>query len=499
MSSSWMERTPKRIYVTTTGMMISPYKSNLNPNFERLHSYQQYGRRWPTPVSGYYKRKEHVYACSMMDPVKVKERFFGDYAVEYLPSSEARDIYPAEMNDDFAPRDQQQAFIEEALYYQGKGCHRIFNNMQTGLGKTVATIYMILENHKKTLILTAMTQILDQWVEAFKQFTDMPEKRIWICTRSSDLIDAIADPMVHNDIDIFLITHALLASLVNKVGWYGVSQIVNALGIGTKVFDEAHMNLESMVCLDAFTSVEHTYYLTADFNQSSNAKGAKYHRIFQGVPILPEEVENRTLKYVDVLSVLYNSHPSTIDRVSVFGQKGFSNHSFMRYQFTKPYLLQALVALINYLQRTYNYRTSGEKILVLTSLIEHSEQLHEDLSKMFPEYNVGLHNGLLSKEDRKLARDTSDIIVSTYSSIKQGIDVHGISCVITCDQVDRITDNQCAGRARPVEGKKALYVMLYDMGFDYCVRSKVKRASYLEQSKASTFYSINLEEMVKGA
>ena len=223
--------------MTSTGMLISPYKSNLNPNFEKVHNYQQFGRRWPSPVSGYYKRKEHVYVCSPMNPKKVQERFFGDYQIEYIPVTESKDMYPAEMNDDFAPRDQQQAFIEEALYYQGKGYHRIFNNMQTGLGKTVATIYMILENHKKTLIMTAMTQILDQWVDAFLQFTDMPKERIWVCNRSSDLVDVMADPMLHNNVDVFLITHALLASLVSKIGWHGVSQVIGNLGIGTKVFD----------------------------------------------------------------------------------------------------------------------------------------------------------------------------------------------------------------------------------------------------------------------
>ena len=477
--------------------MISPYKSNLNPAFEKLHSYMQYGRRWPVPVSGYYKRHEHVYVCSYMNPKKIQDRYFADYEIEYVNPSPSKDMYPAEMVKGFIPRDQQQAFIDEAMYYTGSGYRKIFNNMQTGLGKTVSTVYMILEHHKKALIVTGMSEILNQWIQAFKDFTTLPEDRMWLCTKSSDLIDAGKDPMSVNQIDVFLMTHAMLSSLSNRIGWDGVSGIIANLGIGTKIYDEAHENLESMVSLDAFTSVEHTYYLTADFNQSSTNKSNTYHRIFYGVPILPMDSSNRTLKYVDVLSVCYNSYPKMSERAATQTSKGFSNAEYMRYQFRKEYIYKALGTLIPYLQERFHFGFMDHKILILTSLIEHSVLLYEWVQKTFPNKIVGLHHGGLDHESRQNARDNSEIIVSTYSSIKKGIDVHGISCVITCDQVDRITDNQCAGRARPVQGETALYVMLYDMGFDRCIRSKSRRMQYLHDSKAHEFFSIELKEMIQ--
>ena len=79
--------------------------------------------------------------------------------------------------------------------------------------------------------------------------------------------------------------------------------------------------------------------------------------------------------------------------------------------------------------------------------------------------------------------------MATYSSFGVGTDVRNIQFVLSLDQVDMITDNQAAGRARPIEGRKAFYFIISDMGFTRCSYSKRKRISYLQSSKATGFYN----------
>ncbi len=492
--AKWMDA-PKKIFVTTTGIMITPYKSNLNPRFEALHSVPNYGRRWRTPFTGYYHKEEHFYSCAMMNPRKVQVDYFPDYEIEYANPVRGLGTYPFEFkSDEYSLRDQQQAFVEEATSYELRGCRRIFNNLQTGLGKTAATIYMIAQHQKKAAIISHMKNILSQWETAFEKFTTIPPDRILICDKSEILIKAIVDPYPIRNYDIFIMSHALIESLARRIGWVGVSQVFGALGVGIKVYDEAHRNLESMITLDSVTSVEYTYYLTADFNQSTKAKGSKYQRVFDGVPILPEEQEMRTLKYVNVLTMTYNSHPTMLEQQSVMTRQGFSRFHYMRYQYRKPYVLHCIEAVIHHFYTDPQYADNQSRVLVLTSLIEHVDYLFAEIQSRFPDKVVGIYHGDVDKATKDESKKNADIIVASYSSFSYGIDAPNIACVISCDPVDRLADNQAAGRARPQPGKQALYVMLYDMGFDRSVRSKATRTQYLQNSKASKFYTINVSE-----
>ena len=94
-------------------------------------------------------------------------------------------------------------------------------------------------------------------------------------------------------------------------------------------------------------------------------------------------------------------------------------------------------------------------------------------------------------EEGKLTINTSyKDLVATYSSFSVGVDVKGIQFVISLDQIDPITDNQAAGRARPIEGRKAFYFLCSDYGFERCIKSRKKRISYLKTTKASGFYNV---------
>ena len=104
--------------------------------------------------------------------------------------------------------------------------------------------------------------------------------------------------------------------------------------------------------------------------------------------------------------------------------------------------------------------------------------------------------GDMEEETKEDTKQHGRIIVATYGTFSVGLDVPNIQCVISCDQISRIQANQAAGRVRPSNDPNhyALFVMLYDFGFDYCVSSRKRVIDYLRNGKALNFINYMMKE-----
>ena len=214
-------------------------------------------------------------------------------------------------------------------------------------------------------------------------------------------------------------------------------------------------------------------------------------RIFWDTPVINPAEEVEELKYVVVMKVQYNSHPSHRDEMGIYTHMGFSNFNYMKYQFGKPQIFLAIDSTIGGIIRN---RGTDYKILILTSMKEHVDTLWKYLQEKYPDLYVGRYHGDVSESEKVETLEKAHIIVSTYSSFSVGRDVKGIQYVISLDQIDRITDNQSAGRAREIPGKKAFYFMLTDTGFKRCIESAKKRMAYLKKCKAIGFFTTNVRD-----
>lgn len=493
--ASWMDIHERYVYRTTTGTMISPYKSNLSPDFEKRYSIRRKNAKFAVPYSGFYLTKEHVFVCpSDLSMDFLVGQYFPGYLPVMVPPTVAEACYPFQVNIDEL-RPQQVQFIEEAQMAIRNGHRRIFCNMQTGFGKTLAMIYMLQFHQKKTVMITYMDRLINQWSEVFEERTDLPKERI-LTVKGSEMLEKMRkNPFKYHSYDIFLISHETLTSYAKKYGYPGISDLFASLGIGVKIYDEAHHSIRSMVAIDAYTSVEYTYYLTADYNQSSNSKAYKYRNIFKNVPILP--TSNKGVRYVTCMSIIYNSHPPLRAIKSTEKKIGFSILDYMRYEYTQEIFYQSIEVILDKLRDSEKFQKDA-RILILTSYVDGLHQIYHRVKEKYEDSlgPVMEYYGDMEEEAKEDTKQHGRIIVATYGTFSVGLDVPNIQCVISCDQISRIQANQAAGRVRPSNDPNhyALFVMLYDFGFDYCVSSRKRVIDYLRNGKALNFINYMMKE-----
>lgn len=495
--ASWMDTPDKFVYRTTTGTLITPYKTNFSPELEKRYSIRKRGRNYLTPFTGFYLAKQHSFVCPPDIPVnKLVETYLPGYKAVTLYPNPSKSCYPFKIYLD-SLREQQDEFIQEAKLCIEQGHKRIFCNMQTGYGKTISMICMMAYHHKKTVIITYVDNLIQQWYETIRGMTDFPEDRILKVKGSSTLEKMREDPFTYEDYDFFLISHELLSSYGKRYGYEYISEIFANLGIGVKVYDEAHHSIRSMITIDSYTNVEYTYYLTADYSQSNDSKMWKYRSIFKGVPILPSK--NKGTRYVTCLSMIFNSHPPFQDYHKIqFGmENGFSIMEYTKYQIQHPHIYQCIDAILDKLFSSKKFDLDG-RILIFTTLIEGVEKIYRHIRDTYGEIpgGIAMHYSDMNPEDKAYAKNEARVIVATYGSFGVGVDAPNIQCVISCDMISRIQANQAAGRVRPSSdpSRYALFVMLYDDAFDYCQHTRKKIVNYLKEGKGKSFINYYMEK-----
>lgn len=357
-----------------------------------------------------------------------------------------------------------------------------FINLQTGQGKTLLATYLSTMLNTKTWVLCYSDDILVQWYDAYCEKTNINPERIIRVTGS--VIDKILaneiDPL---DYDLFMCTPTLLDRFGSRRGDYSrISDLFDRCGIGFLIYDEAHRNVSNIVKLNAVMNIRYQVYLSADFGQGSFDKEKMYKEIFRNVPVLtPSKTLQNTMKYTKLVVMNYNTYPNVIEQQEPFNRYGFNSDLYMKYQFKKGIIIDAILYVLN----TFLVKDKNHRALILFTNIEHVDKMYELLKNTYPNISVGRFHGNISESEKNDAKQNAKIIVATYSSFSTGLDAKDIKYVLSTNQCNKVADNQSAGRARPLlDGSDAMYFMFVDNGFTYCKRKLKIRLAYLTETKA---------------
>ena len=484
----------KEINITTTGVMISPYYEKQNYYLEKLTSTYDFVKHRRNPVTGFYIDYEDTDPCFIthLHNETFLRAQFPDYTVNKVPTNSIKKIENSfELNPDITPREVQYEMIQKIL--DTESYHQWFIYLSQGLGKTLLTVYLMSYFRVKTLVMCYNKDILYQWISTMKSKTTIDPKKILLIDSSALIRKIIIGKFPANDYDIFLCTPALLSSFGKHKGFKLLNTLMNKLGIGFKVFDEAHRNIANIIKINAFTSVDKTLYLSGDFGQSDKIKEKLYFNIFHNVPVFkPTEELMNQLKFTVAIVVEYNSHPTELEKASCYRKRGFSFFDYMKYQFKKDIFFDTLDFVINNIKKT---NVNHYKILILVNMIDHVDQLTDMLMTKYNEYYIiGRYHSNVPEEERVYCREHANMIVSTYQSFSTGIDVSCIKYVITCGICTKIDDNQSSGRARPLpDGSDAYYFMFADLGFPYTKEKLGQRLSYLTETKIKDIQVVKYE------
>lgn len=484
----------KAIYRTKNGTVITPYQQNQCKAIQNATSTYDavYHRRDELTgfiIDNYNEQSAFITHNQYLDYL---EAHFPDYQIIDRKTTKWRKQgQPFALLDEIQLREVQGNAANEVLRSTKR---EFFINMQTAMGKTLLSVYLSSKIGVKTWIMCFSTEILRQWIRTYQEKTTKDMDRILFIETSQTLESILQNPSMYTEqYDIFLSTSGLVTSFMKRTDYANLSTIMNILGIGLLIFDEAHRNMSNIVKINAVTNIYKTLYLSADYSQGDEKKEKLFYNIFRNTKIIrPSEEEMYTMKYTKVIVLEYNSHPTIPEKMSINNRYGYSAERYMNYQLKKGVIYKVIdFAMNSIIQSNPNHY----RVLILLTQIEHVDKLAMYLKDQNIEgYSIGRYHSRVSEEEKQFALESADIIVTTYKSFSTGIDVSNIKYVIGLNQSNKVEDNQAAGRSRPLsDGSDAVYFMIVDTGFEYCRKKLKSRLKYLKGTKIKDAFVMNFD------
>ena len=350
--------------------------------------------------------------------------------------------------------------LGENNYRYTKKYSQLLLEGSTGSGKTFAATAAMAFIGTKTMVITHINKIKNQWLNNFYTKTDLTEKQVCNIDGSNIaemLLDTPANKIPYK---VFIVNHGTLASFAKKHGWEKVGELFRHLQIGLKIFDEAHLCWENIIKVDCNTNTKKTFYLTATFKRTDRNEQKLFETCFKGIAkYKPAGDANR--KHVLYIGVTYNSKPPYDVISSMQTYKGFSKTRYTDYLMENDEFWRVLDYLLKYV----NSKLQG-KILVLSSKIESSNLIRDFIRDNFPDKTVGIYHSKATDEEKEYAAE-ADIVSSTPQSFGTGVDIHGLRAVIIVETYSsEVQAEQLVGRLRPYsENENTVFIEAVDRGF----------------------------------
>lgn len=361
------------------------------------------------------------------------------------------------------PRDDTQIealnfVLCKGKYSKNSGKSQFSLNLFTGKGKTFVISAAISYLGIRTIVITAQTGILDQWIDRVKEYTTIEDSEI-VKIEGGPMISRILNnsSTVMNK-SLYLCTHSTLQTYANQHGWNSIGELFKKLKIGIKVFDEAHQNFLNMSLIDfAARDIWRTYYVTATPSRSDSDENKIYKLYMKNIPsidLFNPDVDAHT-KYI---SIKYNSYPKPSDitkcKTSVYG---ISNPLYIDY-ITKN---ERFWIMFDYIFSIIYH--SGGRALFYIGTNNAILKVKQRILFYYPELinDIGIYTSI--SEDKQYEK-TKKYILTTTKSAGAGEDISHLkySVVLAEPFKSEVLARQTLGRTRD---NNTIYIELVDVGF----------------------------------
>ncbi len=459
----------KKVIRTNTCYIINDYHMGdslgLERNFEQWDPVRHKRELWGI----YYdKEAERLYIPAGFEKWKITYNLkISDYDIEYLPNHSYKTISDIRMR--YTPRDDRQ--IEALKFMCGVGEYQntlsqpcMSVNLPTGAGKTFVSIGTIQNFKVKAIVITDSMSLLSQWNDVILQYTNLSDSDI-LNINGSDMVNMIlaGKSKKADEAKIYLCSHGTLRSFGDNYGWSKIYELFETLGIGIKIFDEAHKNFQNMLMIDYFTNVWKTYYVTATPGRSSFTE----NRIFQiSIGKVPDiDLWDETDAHTNYVAIKYNSHPDPGVIASCRSKYGLDRNKYINWLTQNPNFYKMVEVVLDMAYKTTI--KSGGKVLIYIGTNDGILRVYKYICDNMPQYidKVGVFTSLVEKSDKLEERDKT-ILLSTTKSAGAGEDIPNLRMTIVLAEPfkSEILARQTLGRTRAYN---SLYVECVDLGFFY--------------------------------
>ena len=345
--------------------------------------------------------------------------------------------------------------------------------LQTGDGKSYCVVAALSFMRTKSLILTHVDNIKQQWISSFKQFTNIQEDYM-LDIKGSKVIEKIMKMDGPLPWKVYFVNRKTFQSYAKKHGWDAVDEFIKKIKIGVKVFDEAHIEFETMMHIDFHTNVKKTFYLTANFERSDFKENKVFKLCFKNIPKFGTEASKEKDRHIVYVPVFFNSHPSLEDKMGVKGIKGWlDKNKYSDYLMKKDSFFEILDKALDMLK----LEGESSRLLVLSSKIDSTYYIESFLKEKYNGKDIGIYNSKIDDKVKEHVKAECDIISSTPKSMGTGTDIPELRYVINIEPYSSaVQANQMAGRLRALQnGNKTFFFELIDEGFPEITRMYKKR------------------------
>lgn len=475
-----------KIETRHTCIIIHNYDMGDNESLERTFSIYDklYHKYFPKGIY-YDSEKKDLYLPSGIDLFYVIKSFGEDIFRKVQPDP-FDPITPIKLR--YPPRDetQQKAIrfcVGEGEYPNNKRATQISLNLNTGIGKTYVAITVAAYFSVRTMMITSSLDWINQWREKILEYTNLNDDEVYIIAGSTSIAKLLNGMKDISKIKFFLCSHDTFKAYANKYSWEILGELFKKLKIGIKIYDEAHLNFDSICMIDFFSDVWKTYYLTATPMRSDNREDFIYQISFKNVPKISLFDEDND-PHTEYIAILFNSHPQAIDINQCQNAYGFDRIKYTNYLITRPNYFKILKVLMKIVQTKVS---SDGRVLIYIGTNFAISITYNWLKFYYPEMSIGIFSSLVPKEEKRNQLNNK-LILTTTKSAGAALDIPNLELTIILNEPfkSQVLARQTLGRTR---AKNTMYVDIVDVGF------KTLKFYYTTKKKIFSKYATRCTEI----
>ena len=497
------------VEIRSSCIVLHNYYPGDNTRLEKTLSIWDKPRHKYIPVARYYDAKNRdMYVCKGLDLWLIVPSFSRDI-VSHTKPDEFDNIGQVLMK--VQPRDEvQMEAIQFCLgvnrYQNNRAASQIHLNLTTGKGKSCVAVFCFAFYSVRSMVITSSVSWLTQWKDKVLEYTNLRADEIYLIAGAKSIEKLFNGSIDRRRIKFYLATHSTLHSYGKTNGWDKLRELFQALRIGIKIYDEAHLYFDNICRIDFFTNVWKTYYLTATPLKSDFFQNKIYQKCFHTVPKINlfDEVNDPHTSY---LAIFFNSHPTAFDlqKCSNANQYGFSIVEYINY-FSQTEIYYKLLRLV--LVHCFAGMNPDERILIYIGKNDAIMSTYYWLRYYYYSVSVGIYTSLVKENKEDQLKNT--IILTTSKSAGVLLDIPKLKkVVIFCEPFNSpVLAQQILGRTRD---KDTEMIELVDCGFpriqEWYLNKKrnvynkyatqVNEISYTEAELNSALLDIERQEKAK--
>lgn len=439
-----------------------------------------------------YFRKEHIglyYDKNKKElriprgyPESSLQNIFPEYDI--LHSNEIYDYDKISIGLMSPPRNYKQehilAFMLSQQPYQfTKPYTQLYVDLDTGEGKTFCGIAtMCYYQCRGVIFIPPVSKIGNQWMESIDKFTTL-KRNEYLYVKGSEMCKKIIKGDYKN-VKIFIIPRSTVLSFVKKYDddWSMLERLIQAMNVGIKIIDEAHMDFNTIVNIDCFTNVAKTYYMSSSPSRSEKQEKIIYKKVFKGVPRHGKKLKTKEQNHIVPFILFFKSTPSQEWLRSIKTRYGPSLAKYGEYLLAEDGARDEFLDAYTYaLFLLLQFRRRNGKILVICITVEFAKELQKYTKEVFPYLSSGLFVGSGKDKNKEL---NNDIIFSTTKSMGTGSEIENHQLTInTITYASDVMADQISGRIRVQENRKGIYCEIVNINHRVAREHYQKREPYL--------------------